>query len=196
MDCYDDDDANLHYHEGPRSRRQRSFAEILFKAGGVWHRGVGHVVYNCEAAVTDRLHHSLMKDISRSIKEQLDYKIEGPTTFNEDERLSASKYRRAKVDHLYLNDSLDPDLLEMIYENHDNENDGWREVASDISDDEGGPETGRISPCTFARWAEGSKRWDDPGDKYDSIWEARKEYEIPVRDHCRPFPLQFGSVDH
>lgn len=146
--------------------------------------------------MTDSIHHSIVMDMKRCIKEQLPYKIEGPTTFSEDERLSASKYRRAKVDHLYLDDSLDPDLLEAIYENHDDENDGWREVASDISDDEGGPETGRISPCTFACWAQGSKRWDEPGDKYDSIYEPRKEYEIPVRDHCLLRPFKLAGVDH
>ncbi|KAM0330545.1 hypothetical protein ACHAQA_003492 [Verticillium albo-atrum] len=35
----------------------------------------------------------------------------------------------------------------------------------DISDDEGDPRDGRISPCTFRAFAEGCTRWDDPGTK-------------------------------
>lgn len=131
--------------------------------------------------MTNKLHHSMLSDMLKSIKEQFTCKMHGPATFEEDERQSVFHYKRANVDHLFLDDSLDRDLLEMIYENHDNVNDGWRDVASDISDDEGGPETGRISPCTFACWAEGSKRWDEPGDDQKFVWEERKHYEIPVR---------------
>lgn len=147
--------------------------------------------------MTDELHHSMLSDMLKSIKEQFTCKMQGPTTFEEDERQSVFHYDRADINHLFLDDSLDRDLLEMIYENHDNENDGWREVASDISDDEGGPETGRISPCTFACWAEGSKRWDEPRNDHKSVWEVRKKFEIPVRDYHHPLlSLVISGVDH
>lgn len=133
--------------------------------------------------MTNELHYSMLSDMFKSIKEQFSCKMHGPATFEEDERQSVFHYKRANVDHLFLDDSLDRDLMEMIYDNHDDVNDGWREVASDISDDEGGPETGRISPCTFAYWAEGSKRRDDHGDDEKFVWEERKHYEIPVRDY-------------
>lgn len=129
----------------------------------------------------------MLVGIKNSIKEQCVWKVHGPAAFDEDDRQTMFQYKRPKIEHITLDESFDPELLELIYENHDKEDDGWNDVASDISDNEGGPpEDGRISPCTFARWAEGTKRWDAPGDKYKSIWEVRKVYEIPVGESVLP----------
>lgn len=145
-----------------------------------------------QAAFTNKLYHSMLVGIKKAIKEQCTWKIRGPAAFGEDDRQTVFRYKRPKVEHISLDKSFDPDLLELIYENHDKEDDGWDEVSSYISDDEGGPEDGRISPCTFARWAEGAKRWDAPGDKHKSIWEDRKEYDIPVRDRA-PLSSKIGE---
>lgn len=79
-------------------------------------------------------------------------------------------------------EGLDTDKLEEMYQILDGMSDGWAKYASsEVSDDgEGDPTDGRVSPCTFARWAQGTKRWDEPGDKYKSMWEKRQTYEIPV----------------
>lgn len=70
-----------------------------------------------------------------------------------------------------------------MYEAHKEESDGWHKyAASEVSDDEGDPADGRISPCTFARWAEGAQRWDGSSDKYRSKWEPRVTFEIPVSE--------------
>lgn len=135
-----------------------------------------------KATFTDKIYNSMLAGIKNAIKEQCNWRVRGPAAFSEDDRKTMFKYKRPKVQHLRLDESFDPDLLEVIYENHDKEDDGWNDVSSYISDDEGGPEEGRISPCTFARWAEGATRWDQTGDKHKSVWEDRKGYEIPVRD--------------
>lgn len=136
----------------------------------------------------------MLAGIEDSVKEQYVWKTHGPATFDEDDRQTVFQYRRPKVEHFTLDESFDSDHLEGIYENRDKEDDGWRDVSSYISDDEGGPEDGRISPCTFARWAEGTTRWDEPGDKHLSIWEDVNEYEIPVREEALLLPSEAGAL--
>lgn len=119
----------------------------------------------------------MLHDIDDSIKERVEWDGHGPARFSEEERRAVFQYVRPKIDHLHLPESFDRDALEEVWQNSD----GWyRYAASEVSDDEGDPADGRISPCTFARWAEGAKKWDAPGDKYKSMWETRKTYEIPV----------------
>lgn len=88
--------------------------------------------------------------------------------------------------HITIGEGFDPDKLEEMCQVFEKMGDGWaRYASSEVSDDgEGDPADGRVSPCTFARWAQGTKRWDDPGDKYKSMWEDRKTYEIPVSEEA------------
>lgn len=91
------------------------------------------------------------------------------------------RYPRPEVDHIPLPETFDSEALKELLDINDKTNDGWvQNAASDVSDSEGDPSDGRISPCTFLHWAEGAKRWDAPGDKNRSRWETRKTYDIPV----------------
>ncbi|KUI57683.1 hypothetical protein VP1G_05007 [Cytospora mali] len=132
---------------------------------------------------------TLLGGVEDSINERGEWKARGPATVDEDDekRKAIFSYARPKMDHLTVDESFDPDKLEEMYQNLDKQGDGWAKyAASEISNDgEGDPVSGRVSPCTFARWALGAKRWDAPGDKYKSMWEERENYDIP-EDRQRP----------
>lgn len=125
------------------------------------------------------------------MKMEFEWKVEGPSKFDEEqeeERETSFKYPRPKIDHFEIPDLLNPKSLEEMYQKHKEAGGGWSEFVNDYcSDDENDAENGRISPCTFARWAEGSERWDKPGDKFKSVMEELKQYEIPVSDSCFSF---------
>lgn len=99
------------------------------------------------------------------------------------------QYSRPKINHLTPPEPLSSDALQELRQVQDREGDGWAQyAASDVSDDEGDPTSGRISPCTFARWAKGAKRWDGPEDMFKSRWEPRESFEISVsEDTMSPF---------
>lgn len=128
-------------------------------------------------------HRSMFTDAKDSIKMNFDWKSEGPAKFDdeEDNRQTSFKVPRPKIDHLPVLDTFNPAYLEEVYQNHKKSGESWSKFIDEYcSDDEDDPANGRISPCTFLRWAEGAKRWDAPGDKFKSVMEERKEYEIPV----------------
>lgn len=91
------------------------------------------------------------------------------------------RYRRPEIDHIPQPDTFDPKASQELFEIYAKTQDGWAQYAADeVSDNEGDPSDGRVSPCTFLHWVDGAKRWDAPGDKNKSRWEARKDYDIPV----------------
>lgn len=121
---------------------------------------------------------SMIAEINTSIYEQQEWNVNGPSSFDEDNRQAKFHYTRPKIVHLQAPASLATDSLE---EAPSCQSDGWKHyAASDISDEEGDPSDGRISPCTFARWAEGAQRWDSAEDKYRSQCELRRTFEISV----------------
>ncbi|KAK7748020.1 hypothetical protein SLS53_001272 [Cytospora paraplurivora] len=127
---------------------------------------------------------TLLGDAMNSIKEQGEWNVRGPAAYDEDdkERKVNFSYKRPKMHHFIIDAGrFDPDEMEEMCQSLDKLGGGWaRYAASEVSDDgEGDPADGRISPCTFAHWARGAKRWDAPGDKYKSIWEKREGYDIP-----------------
>lgn len=126
---------------------------------------------------------TLLGGVEDSINEQVEWKVRGPAAFDEEDegRAAIFCYVRPSMTHITVEEGYDPDKLEEMYLGFDKMGDGWaRYAASEVSDDgEGDPADGRVSPCTFARWAHGAKKWDEPGDKYKSMWEKRKTYETP-----------------
>ena len=54
----------------------------------------------------------------------------------------------------------------------------WIYIDFEYSDDEDDIEEGRISPCTFRLWAEGSQKWDTG----DRLFEAPEEVRIYVTE--------------
>lgn len=136
-----------------------------------------------------------------SIREQGEWDARGPAVFSEADkaRKAIFSYARPRMDHLLIDAGCsDPNALEEMRQSHDALGDGWaRYAASEVSDDgEGDPADGRISPCTFAHWAQGAKRWDAPGDKYKSIWEKRETYDIPVSEERALDHLVMGCGAH
>lgn len=124
---------------------------------------------------------SLLNGIHDAIQEQGDWKASGSAKYDEEERQTVFRYHRSKIGHILLPDAFDPEVLEELFEIHGKTENGWAQYAADdVSDNEGDPSDGRVSPCTFLHWVEGAKRWDAPGDKNRSRWEARETYEIPV----------------
>lgn len=127
---------------------------------------------------------SLLGGVEDSINARGDWKVRGPATFEDEdeERAAIFCYVRPSMNHITIDKGFDPDKVEEMHLGFDKMGDGWAKYAvSEVSDDgEGDPADSRLSPCTFARWAHGSKRWDEPGDKYKSMWEERETYEIPV----------------
>lgn len=121
-----------------------------------------------------------------SIKMNFDWKIEGDAKYDEedDARPTSYKYPRPKIDHLDVPASLDPKCLEEMYDVHKEARAGWSKYVDDYcSDNEDDPNGGRISPCTFARWAEGAgeKKYNNKvGDRFKSVMEEPREFEIPV----------------
>lgn len=77
---------------------------------------------------------------------------------------------RPEIDHIHPPSDYDPDPISYHNSGRDQ---GWFKPdaangenhlgsADDyVSDEEGDPVSGRISPCTFLRWATGAKRWDE-----------------------------------
>lgn len=133
----------------------------------------------------------MLGDIENSIKDRFDWKARGPAMYDDEEaqRKSIFTYDRPIIEHfglvdLELPESLDTGISDNIYLSSDCAADGWRKyAASDVSDDgEGDPADVWISPDTFALWSRGTKRWDEPSDKYRSIWEGQQTYEIPVSE--------------
>lgn len=124
-------------------------------------------------------HLSLIDEISNSIYEQREWNVHGLASFDEaDNRQIQFQYARPKIAHIqppenFITDGVEDAILA--------QSNGWNQhAASEVSDDEGDPADGRISPCTFALWAEGAQRWDGPDDKYKSKWELRTAFEIAV----------------
>ncbi|KAJ0124960.1 hypothetical protein J7T55_006303 [Diaporthe amygdali] len=137
---------------------------------------------------------TMLGDIHDSVKEQVEWNSRGPSKYEDQERQRKTifTFDRSRTEHLgpgslELPGSLDVGKLDDICQGSDYTADGWRKyAASDVSDDgEGDPANGRISPCTFARWSHGAKRWDAPDDKFKSAWEERRTYMIP-NDRQRP----------
>ncbi|KAI3394795.1 hypothetical protein diail_2197 [Diaporthe ilicicola] len=137
---------------------------------------------------------TMLGDIENSIKDRFDWKSRGPSVYGVEEaqRKSVFTFPRPRNEHLRLKDlempeDLDTSKLDHVCQGGDYSADGWSKyAASDVSDDgEGDPADGRISPCTFAQWSRGARRWDAPDDKYKSAWEERKVYDIPT-DRQRP----------
>lgn len=107
--------------------------------------------------------------------------MNGFSKYDDEERRTVFRYRRPKIDHIPAPGAFDPEALEELFKINAKTPDGWaRFAADDVSDNEGDPSDGRVSPCTFLHWVDGAKRWDAPGDKNKSRWEARKDYNIPV----------------
>lgn len=133
----------------------------------------------------------MLDEIYKSIYEERDWKVQGPARFDEEDDVQATfQYNRPQIDPIKLPESLDPNELQEIREAQKEASDGWHKyAASEVSDDEGDPTDGRISPCTFARWAEGAQRWDEPSDKYRSKWELRVTFDIPVSEGEEQNPL-------
>lgn len=78
----------------------------------------------------------------------------------QEKRVEVAKVPRAPIEHLVPPQGYDPSAFEevtAILQARGNFCDEY-----DISDDEGDPMDGRISPCTYLAWAEGSKRWNNP----------------------------------
>lgn len=143
----------------------------------------------------------MLGDIEDSFKERFDWKSRGPATYDDEEaeRKSIFIFDRPMVEgfslaHLEQSEGLDTGGLDDIFRDSDFTAEGWRKyAASDVSDDgEGDPADGRISPATFALWSEGTKRWDEHGDKHRSAWEERKTDAIPVSEawNVPRFPRQ------
>lgn len=128
----------------------------------------------------------MLGDVEDSINERGEWKTRGPATFEggNEQRKAVFSYDRPRVVHLITHEGFDPDKMGVMRQSLDTMGDGWAKyAASVVSDDgEGDPANGRISPCTFSRWARGAKRWDAPGDKYKSLWEKRENYDIPVSE--------------
>lgn len=120
-----------------------------------------------------------------SMKMDFDWKTEGPAKYDEEDetRPTSYKYPRPKIDHLGVPAMLDPKCLDEMLEAHKKAGGGWSQFVNDYcSDDEDDPANGRISPCTFARWAEGAgeKKYCNFGDRFKSVVEDPKHFEIPV----------------
>lgn len=126
---------------------------------------------------------SLLGGIHDAIKEQGDWKVSGAAKYDDDdERRSVFRYRRPEIDHISTPEAFDAEALEELFEIYGHAKDEWdQHVADYVSDSEGDPSDGRVSPCTFLHWVNGAKRWDAPGDKNKSRWEARQTYDVPVR---------------
>lgn len=125
----------------------------------------------------------MLGGVEDSINERGQWRSRGPATFERDEKREVVfSYVRPNLDHFPIDEGFDPVKLEEAFQCYDKLGDGWAKyAASEVSDDgEGDPGDGRVSPCTFTRWAQGAKRWDGPGDKYKSLWEKREVYDIPV----------------
>lgn len=129
----------------------------------------------------------MLASAENSYLERIRWHSRGPAAVVDEDkqREAVFYYDRPVMEHLPFDEGFDPDKLEEAYQCYDKLGDGWAKyAASEVSDDgEGDPADGRISPCTFTRWAQGTRRWDDPVDKYKSVWEEQKEYEIPVSGH-------------
>lgn len=134
---------------------------------------------------------TMLGDIENSVKERFDWKSRGPAKYDDEEaqRKSIFIFDRPMVTgfslaHLELSEGLGTGGLDGIFRDSSFTAEGWRKyAASDVSDDgEGDPAEGRISPDTFALWSEGTRRWDEHGDKYRSAWEERKTNIIPVSE--------------
>lgn len=124
---------------------------------------------------------SLLDGIHDAIKEQGDWKVSGPAKYDDEERRTVFHYRRPEIDHISSPEAFDAQVFEELFEIYGKTKDGWDQYAADdVSDNEGDPSDGRVSPCTFLHWVSGAKRWDAPGDKNRSRWEARQTYDIPV----------------
>lgn len=84
--------------------------------------------------------------------------IERPLVIKDD-RIEAVSIPRPKYDHL----SHPMDTFPVAYEEQPAGRPPGFNFAEefDISDDEGDPEAGRISPCTFRHLAQGCQRWDN-----------------------------------
>ncbi|CAN8103566.1 unnamed protein product [Discula destructiva] len=123
-----------------------------------------------------------------SIKMDFDWKMHGPAKYDDEDgdRPTSFQYPRPKIEHLCVPDLLNEEYLEEMFQKHTEAGGGWSKFVNDYCSDDGDdPENGRISPCTFNRWAEGAKRWDAPADKFKSMMEERKEFEIPAeRQRC------------
>lgn len=138
-----------------------------------------------------------MDEINDSIYEQREWNVHGLASFDEeDNRHTKFQYARPKIAHIQPPEHFVTDGLEEAIRA---QTDGWNNyAASEVSDDEGDPADGRISPCTFARWAEGAQRWDGSDDKYRSRLELRTTFEISVsgRGNChRPRAIVASGIN-
>ncbi|POS76822.1 hypothetical protein DHEL01_v204793 [Diaporthe helianthi] len=140
---------------------------------------------------------TMLGDIENSFKERFDWKSRGPATYDDEEAQRKSTFifdRPIVTDfslaHLELSEGFDAGGEDSIFRDSNFIAEGWRNyAASDVSDDgEGDPADGRISPGTFALWSEGTKRWDEHGDKYRPAWKEAKTNVIPDRRQrpCSP----------
>lgn len=129
---------------------------------------------------------SLYTSVKASIKMDFDWKVEGPAKYDDEDgdfRPTSYEYPRPKIDHLDVPASLTDECLGHMYDAHELASSGWSTFVGEYcSDDDGDAANGRISPCTFARFAEGA------GDKslrlnytrFKSPVEEQQVFEIPV----------------
>ncbi|PSR90555.1 hypothetical protein BD289DRAFT_213620 [Coniella lustricola] len=129
---------------------------------------------------------SVLKDLCDANNDEGEWTGPGPSSGTREQTNTVAKH---ECFNLETTDTSNQAALDTATENDEKRNQDWQQhVTNEVSDEEGNPANGLISPCTFARWAQGATRWDAADDGYSSAQKIRRIFDFPRERQRSPSP--------